>query len=626
MLITRNWLLESARTEAEKYFDPETLICIIPRETAWYAITLLESSDKNDHNLANRILENLIVNDGTHSPCTLFVIYQRYHQLLSKKAQDQILSNLERNLFISALVRYSDGNVNHPLAAYVNLVCSGELLNDRSSIILGRNLLNNFQQIISSRTHKNFQQTEMAEYNSPTYTALDLWFLAIAAEFAQDESFQSLAQFLEERLWMNVAMHWHEPTQQFVGPFSRAYAEDSLGGFSALHCTFGFAVQREIFLDPELPVKFDHPSALIENAFVAILNFHVPDQAKVIAFKKPLPYYFRMTTYCERYHENARSTKNGDIIATFDPEIYPGGWSDLSSYLDQEFCLGTASRPYVNGGQNDTFTLRYRHAEKINGLSNFRSMFTRMVFNESRIGQDNFCQVTGSEITKDYLYEEGRPFSFHHKNKAIVGYVPKRVGHSEVSELRLDLIFSYHAPFDYFSVDGKEVSSFPFQKNEFKKILIADYNSYLAIFSIQSSLLADFQGKISMAHIDEFLIISIYNYQGKSRDFSKEMISQTINGFACIIETKKNFPEFQDFKKYVDSVRISRKIQKPFIHQIKFQVKDESMIFHFDPLSERILERTLNGNDQTVYHFEMEAPVRANKVFLFNDLYSLDDQ
>ena len=620
MIITRDWLLQSARTEAEKYFDPETLICIIPRETAWYTITLLESACKADHLLANRILENLIVKDGTHSPCTLFVIYQRYRQLLSTKAQNQILSNLERNLPISALVRYSDGNVNHPLAAYINLVCSGELLNDQTSIRLGRNLLKSFQQTISSRTHKNFRQAEMAEYNSPTYMALDLWFLAMAAEFAQDKEFRSLAQFIEEHLWINVAMHWHEPTQQFAGPFSRAYAEDSLGGFSALHCTFGFAFQNDIYLNPDLPAKFNHPSALIENAFIAILNFHVPDQAKDIAFHKPLPYYFRMTSYCEQYHENACPVKN---ISTFDPEIYPGGWADLSSYLDEEFCLGTASRPYVNGGQNDTFTLRYRCSPKIDDLKDFRSIFTRMVFNDSRFGQDNLCHVTGFQIARDYLYEEGRPFSFQHKNKVIIGYVPKRLGYLGVSELRLDLIFSYHTPFDYFSVDDEEISSFPFQKKGFKKIVIANYNTYLAFFSISPSLLSNFLGKISICQEDDFLFISIYNYQGQTRDFSKEMMSQTINGFACLVESKKNFLQFLDFKKYVDSAQVSRQVPKPYIHKIEFKVADEQMLFRFDPLSERIIERTLNGHDQTIYHFKIETAVHADELFLPKDLYTL---
>ncbi|MCU0644662.1 MAG: hypothetical protein MUC94_10410, partial [bacterium] len=318
-----------------------------------------------------------------------------------------------------------------------------------------------------------------------------------------------------------------------------------------------------------------------------------------------------------------RSIKNGEKISTFDPEIYPGGWSDLTSFLDQEFCLGTASRPYVNGGQNDSFTLRYRRSNSIADLKDFRSMFTRMVFNGSRFGQDNFCHVTGFPITKDYLYEEGRPFSFQFKNKAIIGYVPKRVGHAGITELRLDLIFSHHVPFDYFSVDDEAISSFPFQKKDFKKIVIADYQTYLAIFSIQPSLLSDFQGKISIDRVDDFLIISIYSYQGERLDFLKEMMSQTINGFAFLAESKKNFPELQDFKKYIDSIGVSPKLEKPFIHQIKFQLEDKAMIFRFDPLSERIIERTWNGEDQTVYHFEIEAPVGLNEMFLLHDLYTL---
>ncbi len=623
MIVTRDWLLQSARAEAEKYFDAESLLCMIPRETAWYAITLLESKEKADHDLANRIMENLIVKDGTHSPCTLFVIYQRHRQLLSKKAQKQILANLKRNLPISAMVRYSDGNVNHPLAAYVNLVCSGELFQDRTSIILGRNLLKNFHQTISSRSHKNFQQAEMAEYNSPTYTALDLWFLAQAAEFAGDEEFRSLAQFLEERLWTNIAMHWHEPTQQFAGPFSRAYAEDSLGGFSALHCTFGFAFQKDIYLNPDLPVRFNHPSALIENAFIAILNFHVPDQARAIAFNKPLPYHFQTTTYGESYHENAATFTDGGKNATFDPEIYPGGWADLTTYLDEEFCLGTASQPYVNGGQNDTFTLRYRRSNQINDLIDFRSLFTRMVFNGSRFGQDNFCHVTGFQITKDFLYEEGRPFSFQYKNRTILGYIPKCVGSVGVTQLRLDLIFSYHAPFDYIGVDDQEVLSLPFEKKEFEKILIADHRTYLAIFSIKPSLLSGFQGKVCISQFDDFLSLSIYNYEGGVRDFSKEMMSQIINGFACLIESKNTFPAFRDFKKYAAPVKLSRKMQKPYLHMIEFQVGDDKMRFRFDPLSERIIERTLNGEDQTVYHFEVEAPVGADEIFLPEDFYSI---
>lgn len=622
----RQWLLDSAREEAERHFDPASLICLISRETAWYAITLLENARAADHALANRILENLTVNDGTHSPATLFVIHQRYSALLSNQAKEQILKNLRQNLPISALVRYSDGNVNHPLAAYAHLICGGELLGDPAYTRLGILLLQEFQRTISNRRHKKHRQAEMAEYNSPTYTALTLWFLAIIAEFAQDEEARQLAQFLEERLWINVAMHWHVPTQQFAGPFSRAYAEDSVGGFSALHCTFAYAMQRNIFIAPELPRRFEHPSALIENAFVSILNFHVPAEAKTIAFDKPLPYYFRMTTYCEQYHENGRRQEMDRQVAAFDDEVYPGGWGDLTTFMTKEYCLGTASRPYVNAGQSDGFSLRYRRAENVNSVRDFRGAYTRMVFNGAAVGQDNFCHVAGFPINKDYLYEEGRAFTYQHENKAIVCYTPKRAGHAAVSELRLDLIFSYHAPFDHLRVDETEMMNSLFEAENVKRIVIADYQTYLAIFPLPASGLADFEPKCRLWASHDHFMISFYNCSGAVRDFTREEMSMTRNGFACLLETHEHFPRLDDFLKFLDGVKLNEAISSRGVRTVHFQIGADTMVFSIDPISERILQRTWNGKDDTVYHFQVETAAEDSERFCPKQLYAEDSK
>ena len=622
----RQWLLDSARAEAERHFDPASLLCLIPRETAWYAITLLESVRAADHTLANRILENLTVNDGTHSPATLFVIHQRYPALLSNQAKEQILKNLRQNLPISALVRYSDGNVNHPLAAYAHLICGGELLGNPTYTLHGRRLLQEFHRTISNRRHKKHQQAEMAEYNSPTYTALTLWFLAIIAEFAQDEEARQLAQFLEERLWINVAMHWHEPTQQFAGPFSRAYAEDSMGGFSALHCTFAYAMQKNIFVAAELPRRFEHPSALIENAFVAILNFHVPAEAKAIAFDKPLPYYFRMTTYCEQYHENGCRQENERQVAAFDDEVYPGGWGDLTTFMTKEYCLGTASRPYVNAGQSDGFSLRYRRADHVQTLQDFRGAYTRMVFNGAVVGQDNFCHVAGFPINKDYLYEEGRAFTYQHENQAIVCYAPKRAGHAAMSELRLDLIFSYHAPFDHIQVDEARIVNFPFESENARRIIISDHRTYLAILPLPASGLADFKPQCRLWASHDHFIISFYNYRGAVRDFTREEMSMTRNGFVSLLETRDHFPHLEDFLEYLDGIKLHETVSTRGVRTVKFEVCKDKMTFSVDPISERILQRTWNGKDDTVYHFQVETVAEDSERFCPKQLYAKDSK
>jgi hypothetical protein len=522
----------------------------------------------------------------------LFVIYQRYFSHLSETARTNILNNLRENLPISATVRYSDGNVNHPIAAFMHLICGGELLQEPVYVRLGKNLLHEFQRTISRR-HKFHQQTEMAEYNSPTYTALTLWFLALAAEFAADAEACALARHLEEWLWVNVARHWHAPTQQFAGPFSRAYSEDSLGGFSALHCTFGFALGTDIFLDAELPRLYQHPSALIENAFVATLNFHVPQPAREIAFEKTWPYHFQMTTYGESYHENARITEAGTTRSTFDDEIYPGGWSDLTTYLTREYCLGTASRPYVNGAQTDTFSLRYRRAETIQTRRDFRSAFTRMLFNDAVIGQDNFCHTAGFLVTRDYLYEEGRPFIFQHQNQAIVGYSPKRPGHRGVTSLRLDLIFSYDTPFDALLVDGVPVT-IPFEKRTLRHLVLADANVLLAIWPLRFTPLADFPGGMRGWQSDRHFMISFDHYRGPQRDFSRDELSQVRSGFVFLIEDRDKFSSLAAFLEYIESAEILENQYLGGQREVMVTLGGNQMQFRWDPISERIVEQNEN--------------------------------
>lgn len=605
MQITREWLLNCARDEAERHFDPATRQCLIPRETAWYAITLLESEVPADRMLANSILENLTVTDGTHSPCTLFVIYQRYFDCLTAAARANILKNLRKNLPISATVRYSDGNVNHPLAAYVHLICGGELLQAPAYVQLGRDLLQDFYRTISRR-HKFHRQAEMAEYNSPTYTALTLWFLALAAEFAQDAEARNLALHLEERLWVNVAMHWHAPSQQFAGPFSRAYAEDSLGGFSALHCTFGFALQTDIFIDADLPRLYRHPSALIENAFVATLRFHVPAQARAIAFNKPWPYAFQMTTYCEQYHENARISENGATRSTFDDEIYPGGWGDLTTYQTLEYCLGTASRPYVNAAQTDSFSLRYRRTDKIQSRQDFRSAFTRMVFNDAVIGQDNFCHTTGFPVTRDYLYEEGRVFTYQHENQAILAYSPKRPGHRGVFSLRLDLIFSYDTRFDALLADGNLLTS-PFEKSSVRQLVLVDANVFIAIWPLVGTTLANFPGSIRGWQSSRHFMFSFDRYRGPEQDFSRDELSQVHCGLVFLIEEREKYGSLKAFQNHIASAEIRENHPHDAQREVVVTLGGNKMKFCWNPISERIVERTWNGVPESVAYFQVTA-------------------
>jgi hypothetical protein len=234
------------------------------------------------------------------------------------------------------------------LAAWAALILAGERFAEPLAVASGAGRLRMFAHTVGDRRHAQHRQAVFSEYNSPTYTALDLWFLALIAEFAQDAGVRRLALFLEQRLWVETALYFHAPTQQFSGPHCRAYLDDSLGGWSALHCTMAVAFDVPILLDEQRSLGTDHPSAILENALIAITPFHVPAEARRLAFGKPLPCSLRFTTYGESYHENSAAHR-------FEDGLYPGGWSQLTSWQTEEFAVGTASRPYVNAGHSDAF-------------------------------------------------------------------------------------------------------------------------------------------------------------------------------------------------------------------------------------------------------------------------------
>ncbi|WP_172294271.1 hypothetical protein [Pseudoruegeria sp. HB172150] len=64
-----------------------------------------------------------------------------------------------------------------------------------------------------------------AEFNSPTYTAIDLRALAALAELAPDAPTRWLAQAMRDRLALSVMLHLDQTTGRWAGPHGRAYSE-----------------------------------------------------------------------------------------------------------------------------------------------------------------------------------------------------------------------------------------------------------------------------------------------------------------------------------------------------------------------------------------------------------------
>lgn len=612
-----------AREVGDRVFDPATRRCLIARDTCWYAISLLFDDSERRRELGLSLLTSISSEDATHTPATMLAILHRIPNLLSREARAHLETEVRRAIEEASDCVWSDGNVNHPLAAYATLILGGEYFAKPWALRLGLRRLVLFRQRIGEQRSRYRRQAEMSEYNSPTYTALTLWWLALMAEHAETGDAQRLARFLEERLWVDIAMHFHAPSQQFAGPHSRSYMEDSTGGFSALHCTMLAAMDDPLFLEPELPARYNHPSALIQNSLVAILPYHVPDLARRLFWEKPFPYAFRKTTYGERYHENSRRSGNlpGQELLSrihgaedsdpvppdggfaFDDEAYHGGWAELTTYMTKEFALGSASLPYVNGGHADSVMLRIRRNTRIAGTKDFRSMFTRGVYNGARIGQRNFCHVTRSEIDESYLYEEGRPATYQKDNRIIVCYAPKRAGHLSVTSFRLDILFTYPVAFDALVVNGEEVSTFPRRCPPDARICFRDFQTFGSI-ALAPPVPSPAEA-ILLWRNGDFLLLSLFNYVGPARGFSRNEINGWRTAFALELRESSEMT-WPKFLRHADTARFSEEADGN-VRRLSYSSGGDLMEFSCDAYREEILSRHWNGSWDGTDHFTVRA-------------------
>ena len=244
-----------------------------------------------------------------------------------------------------------------------------------------------------------------------------------------------------------------------------------------------------------------------------------------------------------------------------------------------------------------------------------------MVFNESTVGRDNICHVVGAPVTRDYLYEEGRCFTCQHENSAVVCYAAKRAGHKNFSSLRLDLIFSFHAPFDELYIDGQPVKRFPFDGRRVEKIVIADFNVYLALLPLSADMPAGFGGLTQIRQDADHLILSLYNYQGPAISLERERMSLIHNGFVCVVETRSRFAHTRDFLQYIDSALLQEREMENGRRSIQFMIGSDTLDFQFNPFNEQILARRWNGEEEPLFHFEVKADPAAGAEYFPSALY-----
>lgn len=518
-----------------------------PRDSLWYAFCHLVRDD-GDAALAERIIakvlgmqelvegdlhygnfrwlyENEVVDDLN---AVEFILKRLVHILL--RGGDKLSAETRESIERAMRTAFEEVDrldvhwtyTNIYLLDVHNSILGGQLLGDGELIARGRRRLEEW-------ARHTREDGVPHEFNSPTYSAVQINAVAAIAQFAAETKTRDVAIEMEQFMWRHVAERFHVPTLQLAGPHSRAYRRDVTGSVGFLKVLL-YKLVRELRL-LETSSYYDGPGRE-GDVFIALTDYHCPEDAL----------------------EQLRTPRTADVqhtISRLDQE--------LATYITPEFALGTMSRPYGVGEppepwpQHNSCILYYRR----NGEPRFGVLYCRYVMNEKRRG----ALVHESQRTAVDLWDEGTFRAAQNGGKAIVTYGLMPRGQSPVTGMRLDIRLL--AP-DGVSIHGPQGETLvPDDRPELfagEPLAIADGDAYIGVIPLAAARLGHDTPIVLWRDEDE-TVISIYNYRGPPKQFweYRSLLGPFFkgnvrNGFALSVVPRAAYASSEEFARALSAM------------------------------------------------------------------------
>ncbi|MHB9024700.1 MAG: hypothetical protein ACYC7E_11090 [Armatimonadota bacterium] len=608
-----NHLLALARAKCRTYFD-EDGACIISRverfdsdhrtkdpvpfhvrERIHSALALL-TGDAREVEFAHRILDANALGPCGFTPVTLTKMLARVPDRLSAKQTARMREHLAAHL-VEANCAYNSffgANDNFPCMDSFVLIVAGELLGDMAAVQAGIDNLYSLRDMLSRRGF-------YSEYNSPTYAGVSLHALAEIVNLARSEEARGLARQAGERLWLDIAAHWHPRVGYQAGPYSRAYHNDSIGLASSLAGTviwlaFGDSVAFQspdaiLFSDfsETRPGANANAMAVAFAAAYSTATFEVPDYIGELMTAKRYPYRARGTTEHGTFHEgDYRRTPEGAVYHVPGRSVdYGANSANLTTYLEEDFALGTASRGFMNGGQTDAFHLLYRLRPDVRGWADIRTLFTRYLVNETQ---------PEDERSRGLLTEAGNIFTVQDDRRALVHYYPNGLRRQGIHSLRLALVLSeLCSPVEEIWIGDRRLPEDNGESEVVDWVIIKDGPVLLAFYPLPQTNLGR-RAAIRCSQENGYRVISLYNYQDAARDFPMYDLQIIQNGFVFEAAPVKEYPDVPAFLAELRQARLSDSTVLED-RRVRYVREGREMLLWMNPALQTVKTAAVNGRE-----------------------------
>ncbi len=560
----------------------------ILRENYWHSLAFLASPDENDHKLVMPILEKEVHYFCAFTPFVCLQVLCKHNDKLSDLARKRLTDYVSENLQHSCTsdFQFHGYNDNMPCMKAFVLLAGGGLLGDKKYVDEG---LANLCQLRSLLKRRGF----LSEFNSPTYSAVSLLAIAEIVNHINQPDAIELARACEERIFAEIAFHWHKETAGLVGPYSRAYTVDSVGHIAMVNTLMWLILGDEVFINPMrylfsdemekaiLHHKRNVPSNQVNSIWVASVDYH--PHPELIDYLKHSQYPRAVIGTSEKGETHPGRTeinpkdgtykfiREGDFVHR--PRSYP-----TMSYLTKRWSMGTAMGYFGNNAQSEFFHLRYALNNEPKGIEDIRTIYTRYIINDKSIYVDVDEAGEKGHWPDDLLRNEGHGFAFQQQSAAMVCYTPlPYVEKDEISSLKLSLLMlcKHSKPEKIEITDNNIIIKDSGLWILFKPMVISQLNSL------------EGEGKIEMRRDGDWLCIDIFNYKGFARKFTPLELSQIGSGFVVEVSEKPFDKSIIDAKLtdryYMDQRRI-------FYYR-----EDLELACSYDPASLGVRFATING-------------------------------
>ena len=510
------------------------------RELYWHAFAMLDSHDYKDIQRIMPVLEKPRNYRCSFAPFAALQILKKYSEKLSEKAKKNLLDYISWNLPKSSTrdFQFHGYNDNMPAMKTFVLLVTGEMLGEQKWIDQGMANLCQLRSLFMRRAWLN-------EFNSPTYTAITLMALSEIVNYAQNENAIELAKAAGERVFADIAFHWHKETSGPSGPFSRAYTFDSVGHCGGMNDFMWLLLGDEVFINP---LRYDftdeHKKVVLHHKgslpFLQVSS--VWNTATDYLVFPELIDYLRNSQYpriVSGTTESGAATPGKTELNKEDGSykfVQTGNFShpfmnySTTSYLEKRWTMGSSSGYMADGAQSAIFSLRYALRETPSGVEDIRTVYTKYLINDNPNYADYEEDGKKYRAPVDLVPNQGSGFAFQNDSAAMLCCKPVPFATDEpVSSLRLR-IFLYCKHNEPETVELKD-----------NNIIIEDHGIHL-IFKpmVNANSIDDIQdsGKVEINRDGDWLCIDIFNYDGPAREFSENEIQRFANGFVCEISEK----------------------------------------------------------------------------------------